>query len=78
MVSARMGVGRAAATTRMLYSSSSWARSVRSTSEGRNLGAALASRSFHASAAVFAPKEMTVRDALNSALVSVPLSNALY
>lgn len=30
--------------------------------------AALASRSFHASAAAFAPKEMTVRDALNSAL----------
>jgi len=30
--------------------------------------AALASRSFHVSAAAFAPKEMTVRDALNSAL----------
>jgi len=32
--------------------------------------AALASRSFYASAKAFAPKEMTVRDAINSALVS--------
>ena len=34
----------------------------------RHAPAALASRSFHVSAAAFAPKEMTVRDALNSAL----------
>ena len=34
----------------------------------RHAPVALASRSFHVSAAAFAPKEMTVRDALNSAL----------
>jgi hypothetical protein len=32
--------------------------------------AALSSRSFHVSAAAFAPKEITVRDAINSALAS--------
>ena len=39
--------------------------------------AALASRSFHVSAPVFAPKEITVRDAINGALVSRIAERAL-
>lgn len=42
-------------------------RTARSAAQGQ-APAALASRSFHASAKALAPKEMTVRDALNSAL----------
>ena len=68
MASARMGGGRASDAARMF---SSLARAVRSTGVGRQVPAALASRSFHASSSALAPKEMTVRDALNSALVSM-------
>jgi hypothetical protein len=39
--------------------------------------AALASRSFHVSAPAFAPKEITVRDAINGALVSRIAERAL-
>jgi hypothetical protein len=49
------------------------ARAVRSNGASPQAPAALCARSFHASAAVSAPKEMTVRDALNSALVGLPV-----